>query len=82
MTASRVVEKGTREALPPRLENWLERAGGKMGCKYIVERIDDADTGNCAGEKELACSSRPDYQLARRIDPYDLAVLFEFERND
>ena len=77
MTATGVVEEGSRKTLPPGFEHRLQRAAFKVARQPVVEGHDDSQAGNGAAEGEVAGSSRPNGELPGRIDTDDLAVLLE-----
>ncbi len=75
-----IVEERSREARPPRFKDGLEHAAGEVRTQPVLEKTDDAGTGDGGFNREVGCPTDLHDERAGKIDPHNLAVAFELPR--
>src|SRR6185503_5834180 len=75
-----IIEKRSREALPPGFQKRLQCALGEVGTQPILEQVDDAGAGERRGDDEVDSRGDADDERTARVHLDDLAVALEFPR--
>ena len=77
MSAAWIVEKRSREGLPPGFQHGLQGATIEMRTQPILEEVDNAGAGNSCVHSKVGSGADADDEGTGRVYLHDLAVAFE-----